>query len=883
MRKINLLIFVFFCILFSIQANILNSKYVAIHVNAPFSMPPIKVCKFPKKDFLITDYGAIAGGIINNTRAIAAAIDACNAVGGGRVVVPAGTWLTGTIHFKSNVNLYLAENAILTFTDNPSDYLPAVMTSWEGMECYNYSPLLYAFECENVAISGKGTISPKMDTWKKWFDRPQAHLEALKELYTKASTDVPVPERQMAVGKNNLRPHLIQFNRCNNVLLDGFKIRESPFWTIHLYMCNGGVVRNLDVKAHGHNNDGIDLEMSRNFLVENCIFDQGDDAVVIKAGRNRDAWRLNTPCENIVIRNCSIINGHTLLGVGSEISGGIRNVYMHNCKARNVRRFFFIKTNHRRGGFIENIYMENVQSDTTQRVLEIDTDVLYQWKDLVPTYETRITKIDGIHLKNVTCKETDAIYELKGDARLPIRNVEIRNVKVNNVKSFIKKVENAENVIENNISYRDKLLYNGIPWFDNNRNTVNAHGACIVEDSGKYYLFGEYKTDSINKFIGFSCYSSTDLVNWKFERIVLSPQKDGLLGPNRIGERVKVMRCPSTGEYVMYMHADDLKYNDPYIGYATCKTIAGEYEFQGALLHNGNPIKRWDMGTFQDTDGKGYLLIHHGTIYRLSNDYHSAEALVAEHIPGSGESPAMFKKKGLYYLLYSNLTSWERNDNYYYTAPAIEGPWIKQGLFCPEGSLTWNSQCTFVFPLIRSNDTIPVYMGDRWSFPRQSSAATYVWLPMKADGVKLSIPKYKEFWNIFSSNNSGDKSPYKCRKETGKILFHSNKQGDFCEYPFSGSQIAILGETTPHGGYARITITDKQRQPVFTTLVDFYSKVPSKGIRFISPKLPEKDYKLKIEVTGEHGVWYKKNGTKFGSDNYYVTVLNVSKEICNND
>mgnify|MGYP000099122350 CR=1 FL=1 len=143
-------------------------------------------------------------------------------------------------------------------------------------------------------------------------------MDALKELYTMASTDVPVEQRQMAKGENHLRPHLIHFNRCKNVLLDEFKIRQSPFWTIHLYMCDGGIVRNLDVKAHGHNNDGIDLEMSRNFLIENCVFDQGDDAVVIKAGRNQDAWRLNTPCENIVIRHCNILKGHTLLGIGSE-------------------------------------------------------------------------------------------------------------------------------------------------------------------------------------------------------------------------------------------------------------------------------------------------------------------------------------------------------------------------------------------------------------------------------------------------------------------------------------------------------------------------------------------------------------------------------------
>ena len=262
----------------------------------------------------------------------------------------------------------------------------------------------------------------------------------------------------MAVGENHLRPHLIHFNRCKNVLLDGFKIRESPFWTIHLYMCDGGLVRNLDVKAHGHNNDGIDFEMSRNFLVEDCSFDQGDDAVVIKAGRNQDAWRLNTPCENIVIRNCQILKGHTLLGIGSEISGGIRNIYKHDCTAPNsVMRLFFVKTNHRRGGFIENVYMKNVQAGMAQRVLEIDTEVLYQWKDLVPTYEERITRIDGIYMDKVTCESADAIYELKGDAKLPVKNVTIKNVKVGEVKKFVKKVNNVENVVEKNVTYEREV------------------------------------------------------------------------------------------------------------------------------------------------------------------------------------------------------------------------------------------------------------------------------------------------------------------------------------------------------------------------------------------------------------------------------------------
>ena len=172
---------------------------------------------------------------------------------------------------------------------------------------------------------------------------------------------------------------------------------------------------------------------------------------------------------------------------------------------------------------------------------------------------------------------------------------------------------------------QSKLIVNGIPWYDNNDNIVNAHGACIVEENGRYYLFGEWKSDKSNAFPGFACYSSSDLVNWKFENVVLKVQQDGILGPNRVGERVKVMKCPKTGEYIMLMHADDMNYRDPYIGLATCKTIAGDYQLKGPLLYNGKPVKRWDMGTFQDSDGKGYLLIHHGPIYRLSEDYKSVE------------------------------------------------------------------------------------------------------------------------------------------------------------------------------------------------------------------------------------------------------------------
>lgn len=414
------------------------------------------------------------------------------------------------------------------------------------------------------------------------------------------------------------------------------------------------------------------------------------------------------------------------------------------------------------------------------------------------------------------------------------------------------------------------VVVNGVPWFDEQGNIINAHGACIVKDGGKYWLFGEYKSDESNAFPGFGCYSSTNLTDWKFERVVLPVQKDGILGPDRVGERVKVMRCPTTGEYVMLMHADDLKYNDPHIGIAVCDRIDGDYTLLGDLEYNGNPIRRWDMGTFQDDDGSGYLLIHHGPIYKLSPDYRSIEKMAA-HIDGMGESPAMFKKDDTYFLLTSNLTSWERNDNYYFTAKSIEGPWEKRGTFCPEGSLTHNSQSTFVFPLRRGDDIIPMYMGDRWSFPHQASAATYVWMPINVEGEELSIPEFWEAWDIDSVR------PVKHYDSTSVHNWKSDTKGDILRIPFRGKQIKIFGHTDNIGGYATVRILNKTGGAVLdSSYVDFYSLVPNDGIRYVSKEYPEGRYVLEVEVAGEQPVWYNKRGDRFGSNGYFVTITETT-------
>jgi polygalacturonase len=430
-------------------------RHEEISVKAPFPMQPLKVRVFPKRDFVITDFGAQPGGEFKNTEAIRNAIAACHKAGGGRVVVPAGVWVTGAVQLKSNVNLHLAAGAVLSFSDDPSDYLPAVRSSWEGWECFNYSPLIYAFEAENVALTGEGRIEPRMHTWKRWFERPPAHMEALKRLYTMGSTGVPVERRQMAEGENNLRPQLIQFNRSRNVLIEDIKIRNSPFWTIHLLLCDSVVVRRVDIFAHGHNNDGIDPEGTRNLLVEDCRFDQGDDAIAIKSGTNHDGWRLNRPSENIVIRNSTVVRGHQLVAVGSELSGGVRNVYVHDCRFDAETEPFnllYIKTNRRRGGYVENITVENVEATSTKfGVLGIETDVLYQWRTLVPTYEERLTTIRGVTVRNVKVGRTATPFRILGDKDQPVKDVVLENITIGTVRGRKNRYENAVNVKETNI------------------------------------------------------------------------------------------------------------------------------------------------------------------------------------------------------------------------------------------------------------------------------------------------------------------------------------------------------------------------------------------------------------------------------------------------
>ena len=394
----------------------------------------------------IEDYGAKPDGT-RCTAAIAKAIDACSRIGGGTVRIPPGTWFTGPIHLKSNVRLEVDEGAVLDFSDDPADCLPAVMSSWEGLECINYSPLVYAFGCTNVALCGKGVLRPRMAFWKKMMDEHATDIQGARAiLYKWGSEDYPVERRDMTKAHSAvMRPQCVQFNRCKNVLIEDVTIRESPFWTIHLLLSEDVIVRNVNVDAHGFNNDGIDIEMSRNVLVDGGVFSAGDDGFVFKAGRNRDGWRIGVPTENVLVRNAHVKFAHSLLCVGSEMAAGVRNVRVENCRVDECWKLFYVKTNARRGGFVDGITLKGVNAGKVKDVMRVDTDVLYQWKSM-PTYEERITRIGNLVAENLFVGETQRAVTLNGDRRNPIDGVTLRNVQVGRVTDKAIAIESAKNV-----------------------------------------------------------------------------------------------------------------------------------------------------------------------------------------------------------------------------------------------------------------------------------------------------------------------------------------------------------------------------------------------------------------------------------------------------
>jgi polygalacturonase len=421
--------------------------------------PPV----FPSRDFDITHFGASGDGKKNCTEAIAKAITACSQAGGGTVVVPAGVFLTGAIHLKSNVNLHLDGQATLRFSRDPKHYLPLVYTRWEGTECMNYSPFLYAFEQTNIGVSGTGTLDGQADCehwwpWKAktncgWKKGDPSQQKARDALVAMGDKDVPVRERVFGEG-HLLRPNFIQPYRCTNVLIDGVTIRDSPMWEINPVLCHNVTVRNVNIVSHGPNNDGCDPESCTDVLIKGCTFDTGDDCIAIKSGRNQDGRRVGVACENIVIQGCTMKDGHGGVTIGSEVSGSVRNVFVEGCRmdSPHLDRALRIKSNSQRGGVIENVHFRNVTVGQVSNAI-IDIDLYYEEGPGGPFTPT----VRNIAVQNVTCKSSKYALYLRGYESAPIREVALSHCNFEHVEKP-NLIENVQGLKTDDVSINGKKV-----------------------------------------------------------------------------------------------------------------------------------------------------------------------------------------------------------------------------------------------------------------------------------------------------------------------------------------------------------------------------------------------------------------------------------------
>jgi polygalacturonase len=418
--------------------------------------------KFRDRKFNIVDFGAVGDNETDCTKAFADAIAACNAAAGGRVVVPQGEFATGAIHLRSNVNLYVAKGATIRFSRDPRAY-PLVFTRWEGTELMNFSPFVYAFEQENVAITGEGVLDGNSDCehWWSWDWQERCGPKRSDEgqnkdrnlLHEMAENAVPVEKRVFGLG-HYLRPQFVQPYRCNNVLIEGVALRNSPMWLIHPVLCSNVTIRRISVESAGPNNDGCDPESCSDVLIEGCSFNTGDDCIAIKSGRNADGRRLNAPSQRIIIRNCFMKKGHGGVTVGSEISGGVRDVFAENCHmdSPSLDDALRIKNNAMRGGVIENIYARNIDvGHVTTAGLSID----FLYEEGEAGRFTPVTR--NVEIENVNVRKTEYALFLRGLKTAPIENIRLVNCDFASA-SRPDLVEYADDVSLQNVRINGKLV-----------------------------------------------------------------------------------------------------------------------------------------------------------------------------------------------------------------------------------------------------------------------------------------------------------------------------------------------------------------------------------------------------------------------------------------
>ena len=418
---------------------------------------------FPDLIFhLGNDYKAVSGEDISEK--LRRAISDCHRAGGGRVVIPAGEYYTKAIHLLSNVNLHIEKGATLKFSTTATDYAPQVPTRWEGIDCMGMSPLIYAYRQDNIAVTGEGILDGQA-SWENWWKlraRTSAEDKAIgkfmgKEKLHDFEKNITSIADRIFTEHDELRPQFMQFYQCDRILVEGVTLNNAPFWLLHPLMSKNIIVRNVTFDSHGPNNDGCDPESCENVLIENCIFNTGDDCIAIKSGRNNDgrAWKL--PSRNIIVRNCQMKDGHAGVAIGSEISGSCYNVWMEDCQigSPEMDRPFRIKSNAIRGGVVSGFYIRNINiSECKQAVLKLE--LKYEKVTEGPYYPL----FENILLENITCQKSRYGIWIDGlEDHICVRNVALKNCKLDGITDEkTNSIVGAEGVFFQNTLFNGKEL-----------------------------------------------------------------------------------------------------------------------------------------------------------------------------------------------------------------------------------------------------------------------------------------------------------------------------------------------------------------------------------------------------------------------------------------
>jgi len=405
----------------------------------------------PQKSLSVRDFGAVGNGVADDTLAFNNAIEQCCKNNGGKIIVPAGTYLTGPIHLKSNINLYLETDACIAFNDNFENW-PAIKSRWEGVECYGYSPCIYGENLKSVSITGAGTIDGHGQAWWSEFKRRKTNgqkqpVSTRDKEFAKLNENTDLSDcGGGGIGSFFFRPPLIQFNNCQEVLLDGFTTRNSPLWNTHLLYCKNVTVKNATFQnpPDGINGDGLDIDSCDGVEVIDCTFDVNDDCLCIKSGIGKDGIRVNKPCQNITVNHCKMMRGHGCVVMGSETAGSIRNVEISDCTFNGNDRGLRVKSRRGRAGTVENITLNNITMNGVGCPIVMHlyyecgakAEEIATISDRNPRPVTNTTPcIRNIKITNITADNARvAAAFLLGLPERPIENILFENVKITLVK-----------------------------------------------------------------------------------------------------------------------------------------------------------------------------------------------------------------------------------------------------------------------------------------------------------------------------------------------------------------------------------------------------------------------------------------------------------------